>query len=74
VLTAALETKDASNEALKFVVISAAGISSDYEKAQVLIAAAMVTKDDDVRKQVVDAPRRSRSDYERGHELAADST
>ena len=70
-LTAALETKDASNEALKFVVISAAGISSDYEQAQVLIASAKVTKNDDIRKQLVEAASTIRSDYERSNALAA---
>jgi hypothetical protein len=71
VLTAALETKDLSNDALKLVVTSATGLSSDYEEAQVLIAAAKVTKDDDVRKQLVEAARTIRSDYERGNALAA---
>ncbi len=71
VLKAVLETKDPSNAALKLVIASAVGISADYEKSQVLIAAAKVTKDDDLRTQLVAAARTIRSDYERGNALAA---
>jgi hypothetical protein len=69
VLSAVLVAKP-SNEAVKLIVTSAAGISSDYEKAQVLIAAAKIG-DDDIRKMLVEVARGIRSDYERGTVLAA---
>ena len=69
-LSAVLAAKP-SNEAVKLTVTSAAGINSDYEKAQVLIAAAKVAEGDDVRKMLVEIARGIRSDYERGTVLAA---
>jgi hypothetical protein len=69
VLSAVLAAKP-NNEAVKLSVTSATGIDSDYEKSQVLIAAAKIG-DDDIRKMVMDAGRGIRSDYERGNVLAA---
>jgi hypothetical protein len=69
VLSAILVAKP-NNEAVKLIVTSAASIDSDYEKAQVLIAAAKMG-DDDIRKMLVEIARGIRSDYERGNVLAA---
>ena len=69
VLSAVLAAKP-NNEAMKLIVASAAGINSDYEKAQVLIAAAKIG-DDDTRKMLVEIARGIRSDYERGNVLSA---
>jgi hypothetical protein len=69
VLTAILAAKP-DNEAVKLIVTSAAGIDSDYEKSQVLIAAAKIG-DEDIRKMLVEVARGIRSDYERGNVLAA---
>ena len=69
VLSALLAAKP-SNEAVKLIVTSAAGIDSDYEKSQVLIAAAKIG-DEDIRKMLMEVARGIRSDYERGNVLAA---
>jgi hypothetical protein len=50
---------------------SATGISSDYEHAQVLTAAAKIVKEEEVRTRVVEVARGIRSDYERGNLLSA---
>jgi hypothetical protein len=69
VLSAILATKP-NHEALKLIVTSAASITSDYEKAQVLIAAAKIG-DEDIRKMLMEIARGIQSDYERGNVLAA---
>lgn len=69
VLSAVLAAKP-NNQTVKLTITSAAGISSDYEKAQVLIAAAKI-EDADIRKMVIEAARGIRGDYERGNVLSA---
>ena len=57
---------------LKLTLKSVTGISSDYEKARVLLQVAALGKDDEeVRKAIVEAARNISSEYERGRVLSA---
>lgn len=72
VLGALLKEKNLRSETLLLVLKAAEGISSDYEKAQVLVRVANVsTGDDAVRSAFVHASATLRSDYERARVLSA---
>jgi hypothetical protein len=61
-----------NTETLKLSLKSISGMSSDYEKARVLLQVAAVGKEDkNVRDALVEAARNIRSDYERGRVLSA---
>jgi len=68
----ALLKKEPGKETLLFTLKSASTISSDYEKAQLLLKIARSNSDDDaVRNAIVEAARTIGSEYERGRVLSA---
>src|SRR5262249_16087629 len=61
-----------NNDTLNLTLKSVSSISSDYEKARVLMQVAALGKDDEsVRKALVEAARNINSEYERGRMLSA---
>jgi hypothetical protein len=71
VLTALL-SKGPGRDTLLFTLKSASTISSDYEKAQLLLKVAQSgSSDDAVRNALVEAAKTIGSEYERGRVLSA---
>lgn len=69
----ALLKKDPAKETLLFTLKSASTMSSDYEKAQLLLKVAHSSSNDDeaVRSALIQAARTIGSEYERGRVLSA---
>lgn len=68
----ALLKKEPGKDTLLFTLKSASTISSDYEKAQLLLKVAHSTSNDDaVRNALIEAARTIGSEYERGRVLSA---
>ena len=68
----ALLKKEPGKETLLFTLKSASTISSDYEKAQLLLKVAHSSSNDDaVRNALIEAARTIGSEYERGRVLSA---
>ena len=64
--------KEPGKDTLLFTLRSASTISSDYEKAQLLLKVAHSTSNDDaVRSALIEAARTITSEYERGRVLSA---